>query len=325
MTVIKQDDVIQSVADALQYISYYHPTDFIQAMHEAYLREASPAARDSIAQILINSRMCATGHRPICQDTGIVTVIAKVGMDVRWDGATMSLDDMINEGVRRAYTHPDNVLRASIEDAEPRLEQLRADDEARQEALREAETKLNDWQQRWEAFNREQGSVHQTTQVERARIEQLENQLRRLAQQADRLAVEREALVAQESSALLSQLAEKESLARSTADELSQALNLALDRSQKLRAAQFDSESRLEAARGERGPAAVLLGGADVQQADAPADACGRLRPRGGGGERRLSRERGVAGDRRGDVGDLPPGRGRAHEPNGEQAALGGR
>ena len=114
MTVIKQDDVIQSVADALQYISYYHPTDFIQAMHEAYLREASPAARDSIAQILINSRMCATGHRPICQDTGIVTVIAKVGMDVRWDGATMSLDDMINEGVRRAYTHPDNVLRASV-------------------------------------------------------------------------------------------------------------------------------------------------------------------------------------------------------------------
>src|SRR5690606_28564111 len=93
MTVIKQDDVIQSVADALQYISYYHPTDFIKAMHEAYLREESPAARDSLAQILINSRMCATGHRPICQDTGIVTVIAKVGMDVRWDGATLSLDD----------------------------------------------------------------------------------------------------------------------------------------------------------------------------------------------------------------------------------------
>ncbi|HLT04920.1 MAG TPA: fumarate hydratase, partial [Pseudomonas sp.] len=114
MTVIKQDDVIQSVADALQYISYYHPTDFIKAMHEAYLREESPAARDSLAQILINSRMCATGHRPICQDTGIVTVIAKVGMNVRWDGATMSLDDMINEGVRRAYTHPDNVLRASV-------------------------------------------------------------------------------------------------------------------------------------------------------------------------------------------------------------------
>ena len=114
MTVIKQDDLIQSVADALQFISYYHPVDFIQAMHEAYLREESPAAKDSMAQILINSRMCATGHRPICQDTGIVTVFIKVGMDVRWDGATMSVDDMINEGVRRAYNLPENVLRASI-------------------------------------------------------------------------------------------------------------------------------------------------------------------------------------------------------------------
>ena len=114
MTVIKQDDLIQSVADALQFISYYHPVDFIQAMHEAYLREESPAARDAMAQILINSRMCATGHRPICQDTGIVTVFVRVGMDVRWDGASMSLDDMINEGVRRAYNNPDNVLRASI-------------------------------------------------------------------------------------------------------------------------------------------------------------------------------------------------------------------
>lgn len=114
MTVIKQDDLIQSVADALQFISYYHPVDFIQAMHEAYLKEESPAARDSMAQILINSRMCAIGHRPICQDTGIVTVFVRVGMDVRWDGATMSVDDMINEGVRRAYNLPENVLRASI-------------------------------------------------------------------------------------------------------------------------------------------------------------------------------------------------------------------
>ncbi|WP_304640620.1 fumarate hydratase [Pseudomonas sp.] len=114
MAVIKQDDLIQSVADALQYISYYHPVDFIQAMHEAYQREESPAARDAMAQILINSRMCATGHRPICQDTGIVTVFVKVGMNVRWDGATMGLDDMINEGVRRAYNLPENVLRASI-------------------------------------------------------------------------------------------------------------------------------------------------------------------------------------------------------------------
>ncbi len=143
-------------------------------------------------------------------------------------------------------------LRAEIEKLTPDLAQAQASESAHNETLVAAEQALADWQQRWEAFNREQGSVHQTTQVERARIEQLENQLRRLAQQADRLAVEREALVAQESSALLSQLAEKESLARSTADELSQALNLALDRSQKLRAAQFDSESRLEAARGER-------------------------------------------------------------------------
>ncbi len=113
MTVIRQDDLIDSVADALQFISYYHPVDFIKAVHEAYLREESPAAKDAMAQILINSRMCAQGHRPICQDTGIVTVFVKVGMDVRWD-ATMSLDDMINEGVRRAYSNPDNVLRASI-------------------------------------------------------------------------------------------------------------------------------------------------------------------------------------------------------------------
>lgn len=114
MAVIKQDDLIQSVADALQYISYYHPVDFIQAVHQAYEREESPAAKDAMAQILINSRMCATGHRPICQDTGIVTVFVKVGMNVRWDGATMGLDDMINEGVRRAYQLPENVLRASI-------------------------------------------------------------------------------------------------------------------------------------------------------------------------------------------------------------------
>lgn len=114
MTVIKQEDLIQSVADALQFISYYHPLDFIQAVHAAYEREENQAAKDAIAQILINSRMCAEGHRPICQDTGIVTVFVKVGMDVRWDLGNMSLDDAINEGVRRAYLHPDNVLRASI-------------------------------------------------------------------------------------------------------------------------------------------------------------------------------------------------------------------
>lgn len=113
MTVIRQDDLIDSVADALQFISYYHPLDFIQAIHAAYEREQNPAAKDAMAQILINSRMCAEGHRPICQDTGIVTVFVKVGMNVQWD-ADLSVTDMINEGVRRAYSNPDNVLRASI-------------------------------------------------------------------------------------------------------------------------------------------------------------------------------------------------------------------
>lgn len=112
-TVIKQDDIIASVADALQFISYYHPLDFIQAVHQAYEKEINPAAKDAMAQILINSRMCAEGHRPICQDTGIVSAFVEVGMDVKIKG-NMSLDDMINEGVRRAYKHPDNVLRASI-------------------------------------------------------------------------------------------------------------------------------------------------------------------------------------------------------------------
>ncbi|WP_416886296.1 fumarate hydratase [Marinospirillum sp.] len=114
MTVIRQDDLIQSVADALQFISYYHPKDFIDSLNQAYEREASPAAKDAMAQILINSRMCAMGHRPICQDTGIVTGFLEIGMDVRWDDATMSVEDMVNEGVRRAYLLPDNVLRASV-------------------------------------------------------------------------------------------------------------------------------------------------------------------------------------------------------------------
>src|SRR4051812_35481571 len=114
MTSIKQDDLIQSVADALQYISYYHPVDYIRNLSAAYEREASPAAKDAIAQILINSRMCAEGHRPICQDTGIVTVFLKIGMNVRWDDATMGVEDMVNEGVRRAYNDPDNKLRASV-------------------------------------------------------------------------------------------------------------------------------------------------------------------------------------------------------------------
>ncbi len=113
MTVITKEDLIQSIQDSLQYISYYHPPDFIRGVAEAYEREESPAARDAMAQILINSRMCAEGHRPICQDTGIVNVFLSVGMGVRFE-SDVSLDDMINEGVRRAYNLPENVLRASV-------------------------------------------------------------------------------------------------------------------------------------------------------------------------------------------------------------------
>ena len=113
-TNIQQDDLIESVAAALQFISYYHPADYIAHLARAYEREQSPAAKDAIAQILTNSKMSATGHRPICQDTGIVNVFLKVGMDVRWEGFTGSLDDAINEGVRRGYNHPDNTLRASV-------------------------------------------------------------------------------------------------------------------------------------------------------------------------------------------------------------------
>jgi fumarate hydratase class I len=114
MTTIHQEDFIASVADALQYISYYHPLDYIKALGKAYEREQSPASRDAIAQILTNSRMSAEGHRPICQDTGIVTAFVKIGIDVRWNDATMGVSDMVNEGVRRAYTNPDNLLRASV-------------------------------------------------------------------------------------------------------------------------------------------------------------------------------------------------------------------
>ena len=120
-TSIRQADLIESIAAALQYISYYHPADYIAHLARAYEREQSPAAKDAIAQILTNSKMSATGQRPICQDTGIVNVFLKVGMDVRWegfdagvDGKPCSLDDAINEGVRRGYNHPDNTLRASV-------------------------------------------------------------------------------------------------------------------------------------------------------------------------------------------------------------------
>lgn len=113
MTTIRQDDFIASIADAFQYISIYHPLDYIQALGEAYAREESAAARDAIAQILTNSRMCAEGRRPICQDTGIATVFLKLGMDVRWD-ASLSLQAMVDEGVRRAYMDAENPLRASV-------------------------------------------------------------------------------------------------------------------------------------------------------------------------------------------------------------------
>ena len=115
MTTIKRADLVQSVADALQFISYYHPADYIRALGRAYEREQSPAAKDAIAQILTNSRMCAEGHRPICQDTGIVNVFLKIGMGVRFDFAD-SLEDAVNEGVRKAYMDPDNRLRASVLD-----------------------------------------------------------------------------------------------------------------------------------------------------------------------------------------------------------------
>ena len=114
MSKIKQADLISSIADALQNISYYHGEDFIRAMTSAWEREESPAAKDAITQILVNSRMSAEGHRPLCQDTGIVVVFLKVGMNVTWDDATMSVEDMVNQGVRQAYQHPDNVLRASV-------------------------------------------------------------------------------------------------------------------------------------------------------------------------------------------------------------------
>ena len=119
MTVIRQEDFIASVAGALQYISYYHPVDYITSLAKAYEREQSPAARDAMAQILINSRMCAEGHRPICQDTGIVNAFVKLGMDVRFAGPAggsplLGLQEMVDEGVRRAYLDPDNKLRASL-------------------------------------------------------------------------------------------------------------------------------------------------------------------------------------------------------------------
>jgi fumarate hydratase, class I len=127
MTTIKQTDLIESVAAALQYISYYHPADYIQHLARAYEAEQSPAAKDAIAQILTNSKMCAEGRRPICQDTGIVNVFLRIGMDVRFEGFSGSIADAVNEGVRRGYNHPDNVLRASIV-ADPQFERKNTKD-----------------------------------------------------------------------------------------------------------------------------------------------------------------------------------------------------
>ncbi|HVJ10315.1 MAG TPA: fumarate hydratase, partial [Burkholderiales bacterium] len=128
MSLIKRADLVQSVADALQFISYYHPADYIRALGRASEREQSAAAKDAIAQILTNSRMCAEGHRPICQDTGIVNVFLKIGMGVRFDFSD-SLEDAVNEGVRRAYLHPDNTLRASVV-ADPHFARKNTNDNA---------------------------------------------------------------------------------------------------------------------------------------------------------------------------------------------------
>ena len=126
-TTIRQADLIESIAAALQFISYYHPADYIAHLARAYAHEQSPAAKDAIAQILTNSRMSAEGHRPICQDTGIVNVFLKIGMDVRFEGFSGTLDDAINEGVRQGYNHPDNTLRASIV-ADPQFERKNTKD-----------------------------------------------------------------------------------------------------------------------------------------------------------------------------------------------------
>ncbi|MDB5820080.1 MAG: fumarate hydratase [Rhizobacter sp.] len=127
VTHVRQDDLIESVAAALQYISYYHPADYIAHLARAYTQEQSPAAKDAIAQILTNSKMCAEGHRPICQDTGIVNVFLKIGMDVRFEGFTGSIEDAVNEGVRRGYDNPENKLRASIV-ADPHFERKNTKD-----------------------------------------------------------------------------------------------------------------------------------------------------------------------------------------------------
>jgi fumarate hydratase class I len=139
MTIIRQEDFIASVAGALQYISYYHPVDYITSLAKAYEKEQSPAAKDAMAQILINSRMCAEGHRPICQDTGIVNAFVKVGMDVHFEPApgqpVLDLQQMVDEGVRRAYLDPDNKLRASLQ-ADPAGKRINTKDNTPARAIK---------------------------------------------------------------------------------------------------------------------------------------------------------------------------------------------
>ena len=127
MTTIRYADFVESVAAALQYISYYHPADYIAHLARAYAGEQSPAAKDAIAQILTNSKMCAEGKRPICQDTGIVNVFLKIGMDVRFEGFPAGIDDAVNDGVRQGYLDPDNKLRGSIV-ADPQFERKNTKD-----------------------------------------------------------------------------------------------------------------------------------------------------------------------------------------------------
>src|SRR3982750_4160761 len=128
-TTIKYSELVESIAASLQFISYYHPADFIAHLARAYEAEKSPAAKDAIAQILTNSKMSAMGHRPICQDTGIVNVFLKIGMDCRLEGFSGSLEDAVNEGVRRGYLHPENTLRASVV-ADPHFERKNTKDNA---------------------------------------------------------------------------------------------------------------------------------------------------------------------------------------------------
>ena len=130
MTLIQEQDFIESIADALQFISYYHPQDFILPMHKAYVKEQSQAAKDAMAQILINSKMSAVGKRPLCQDTGIVTCFVVVGMQVKWARGDCSVEDLVNQGVQQAYTNPHNPLESNLFAADPAGKRINTKDNA---------------------------------------------------------------------------------------------------------------------------------------------------------------------------------------------------